>query len=513
MLAVRVLKVHRAATPLARSFWNVSLPVLSGPGGAHVTKYQIVRPGKDGVEYDDFLLALPERDHLMSFTKEVPLFIRYLKVLTDQEDRQEAFKAFFDRAKGGLVVESDIYITTEELVAVMWKNGYSDQERNALQSTFPADYKFHYPELSVMFAIPEEDTYKFCMRTRIEQSHIGELDNDKVKRKGFIRDHWLMFGTGLLIFKYFPFFNYYFGVKVFGTSMWCVTMWQLMNRFIAKACRRNEYMAAQKTAQDVMDGEDKIVESMQRFANDAKCKEYLSSFKEDTESKIGAYRQALVVKMKDELSERALKQLQAVASFEANMGSAMQELVVREAASSFREKFPTDSTMQDSAFASAVKSLSGQQPAVGEDPVAKHFSDAFESLAGVDLAATAGNAKGSLAERVAFAQKAKETEFQQTFMVSAKEAEEVRAIASQAKSGADYDFSKLSADAAARLEALYVSINAKVGFALPESLGTKPIQATSDSAANTYVEQVNSQLAQASEALRQARLKAFVAAF
>lgn len=31
------------------------------------------------VDYDDFLVALPERDHLNSFTKEVPLFLRYLK--------------------------------------------------------------------------------------------------------------------------------------------------------------------------------------------------------------------------------------------------------------------------------------------------------------------------------------------------------------------------------------------------------------------------------------------------
>merc|ERR1719394_1678339 len=86
----------------ARSFWNVSLPVLSGPGGAHITKYHIVKPGKDGVDYDDFLIALPERDHLASFTKEVPLFIRYLKVVTDQENRPDAFTEFLARAKSGL---------------------------------------------------------------------------------------------------------------------------------------------------------------------------------------------------------------------------------------------------------------------------------------------------------------------------------------------------------------------------------------------------------------------------
>eukprot|EP00933_Yihiella_yeosuensis_P035925 TRINITY_DN295_c0_g1_i1.p1 TRINITY_DN295_c0_g1~~TRINITY_DN295_c0_g1_i1.p1 ORF type:complete len:523 (-),score=162.94 TRINITY_DN295_c0_g1_i1:148-1716(-) len=499
--------------PKSRGIFNVSLPVVGGPGGAHITKYHIVKPGKDGVEYDDFLIALPERDHLANFTKEVPLFIRYLKVVTDQENRPEAFAAFLERAKTGLVVESDVYINTEELLALMWKNGYSESERNAVQFTFPADYKFHYPELSAMFDLAEEDTYKFCMRTRMENSHIGELNWDKVKPAGMLRTHWLIFGTGLFIFKSFPFFNYYFGVKVFGTSMWCWTMWSVMNRMIAKICRRNEYMAAQKTAQDVMDGEDAIITSMRRFANDAKCVEYLKTFKEDTENSMGHYRKALVLKMQNDLSERAAKQLQAVAAFEASMGSAMQELVVREAASSFRAKFPTDKGMQDKAFAAAVKSLGGGALQANDDPVASHFTDAFQSLQGVDLSKTKGNQTGSLAERVAFAQQAKETEFQQTFMVTAEEAAEVKSIASKAKSGSDYDFSKLPADAAARLDALYASINAKVGFSLPETLGSKAIADTSDSVANAYVSKVNTQLSALDAKLREARLKAFVSAF
>jgi hypothetical protein len=325
--ARRALQAHHrqlAVAPGVRTIWNVSLPVLGGPGGAHITKYQIAKPGKEGTEWDDFLIALPEREHLASFSKEVPLFLRYLKVVTDKEDRSEAFAAFLERAKSGLVVESDVFINTEELLAVMWKNGYSDSERNAIQFTFPSDYKFHYPELAVLFDLTEEDTYKFCMRTRMESSHIGELDWAQVKRQGFIRDHWLTFGVGIVIFKYFPFFNYYFGVKVFGTSMWCYTMWTGLNRMISKICRRNEYTAAQKTAADVMDGEDKIVDAMRRFANDAKCVEYLSTFKEDTEAKVALYRKAVVSQMKDEMTERAMKQLQAIAAFEAGMGSAMQ---------------------------------------------------------------------------------------------------------------------------------------------------------------------------------------------
>jgi len=504
----RRLAVRRLPAPLSRSFFNVSLPALQGPGGAHITKYHIVKPGKDGVEWDDFLIAMPERDHLASFTKEVPLFLRYLKVVTDKEERPEAFKAFVERAKTGLVVESDVHISTEELLALMWKNGYSDSERNAIQFTFPADYKFHYPELSVMFDIAEEDTYKFCMRTRMEASHIGELDWEKVKRKGMLRDHWLIFGTGIMIFKFFPFFNYYFGVKVFGTSMWCWTVWSMMNRMVAKVTRRNEYMAAQKTAQDVMDGEDAIVTSMKRFANDAKCVEYLEDFKAETETTIASYRGAMVQKMKDDLTERAAKQLQAIASFEAGMGSAMQELVVREAASSFREKFPKEKAMQEGAFAAAVKSLSGESLTANDDPVAKHFNDAFGSLQGVDLLTVKGSAAGTLAERVAFAQQAKEKEFQQTFMVTADEAAEVKKIAAEAKG----NFSSLPAASAQKLDALYASINGKVGYALPE-FATTELKKASDSSTHSYIDQVNSQLATAGAQLREARLKAFVAAF
>jgi len=441
----------------------------------------------------------------------VPLFIRYLKAVTDKEDRRDDFNAFFERAKNGLSVESDVYTTTDELLAIMWKNGYSEQERNAVQFTFPSDYKFHYPELSALFNIAEEDTYKFCMRTRMDSSHIGELEFDKVKRKGFIRDHWVIFGTGLLIFKYFPFFNYYFGMKVFGTGLWCTTFWMLLNRGIAKTVRRNEYMAAQKTAQEVMDGEDNIVKAMQRFANDAKCVEYLSDFKGETETKIGDYKKAMVLKMQEDLNLAAMKQLQGIAGFEASMGSALQELIVREAASSFRDKFPKDSAMQKAAFQSSVAALAGGEG--GADPVSKHFQDAFASLDGVDLMKSKGDAAGTLAERVAFAQQAKEAEFKQTFMVTAQEAAAVKKLVGEAKVGKDFDFDKLSASSAEQLESLYTSINAKVGFSQPSSVGSKAIDSTSDSGANGYVDSVNSQLSAMQAQLRNARLKAFAQSF
>ena len=42
-------------------------------------------------------------------TKEVPLFVRYLKLVTDKEGRQDAFKAFFAKCKDGLSVRFFVF--------------------------------------------------------------------------------------------------------------------------------------------------------------------------------------------------------------------------------------------------------------------------------------------------------------------------------------------------------------------------------------------------------------------
>jgi len=272
-------------------------------------------------------------------------------------------------------------------------------------------------------------------------------------------------------------------------------------------------MAAQKTAQDVMDGEDAIVESMKRFANDAKCVEYLQGFKTETEAKMGSYKSAMVEQMKLDLNEAALRQLQAVSNFENNMGSAMQDLVVREAAKSLKETFPKNADMQAKAFASAVKSLSGAQLGAGDDPVGAHFDAAFKSLQGVDLMTAKGNAAGTLAERVAAAQQAKEKEFQGSFMVTAQEAAEVKSLVAGAKSGDGFDFSKLSADSLEKLNNLYSSINNKVGYSLPTSIGMKSLEAPADTEAKAYSEAVSAQLSDTAAKLQNARLTAFAKSF
>merc|ERR1712216_502653 len=133
-------------------------------------------------------------------------------------------------------------------------------------------------------------------------------------------------------------------------------------------------------------------------------------------------------------------------------------------AKSFRETFPGNTDMQAKAFASAVKSLDGAQLGKGEDPVAAHFDTAFGSLQGVDLITAKGKASGTLAESLE------------------------------------------------RLNALYTSINNKVGYSLPSTLGMKSVD-VADADGKTYAEALNGQLSAAAEKLQNARLAAFAKSF
>ena len=95
-------------------------------GDVHVTIYQLVKPTKDIVEYDVVLIALSETHCLTSFTNGIPLFIRFLKVVTDQEDREDDFIAFFERMQNNLTMESEVFVSTEELLTLIWNNYRSE---------------------------------------------------------------------------------------------------------------------------------------------------------------------------------------------------------------------------------------------------------------------------------------------------------------------------------------------------------------------------------------------------
>jgi hypothetical protein len=496
--------------------WGISIPQLGNSGAVAVTKYRITRPYRDDTTWDDFLLALPEKDQLAKFSKDVPLFIRYLKLVTDMDGRHEQFKQFFLRCKDGLTVESDVFITTDELLSVMWKNGYSEQERNAIQFTFPSDYKFHYPELAALFELAEEDAYKFCMRARMDKSHIGELDAEKNKRGGLLRDHWLLYAGGWYIFKNYPFFSYVFFLKTWGFTTWFISCWYLFGRMATKIWRRNEQMQLQKTADDVMAGEDGIVANMKKFANDSNAVEYLKQFKPESQSTLAQYRAAMVASQKEAVTERINAQLQAIARMEAASAGNMQELLVSETTNSFKEAFSASPKMQEAAFEAALASIKGG--ASGDkavDPVLKHFNEAIQSIEKADWSKVKPNETGSIVERIATVRKQAEQEFKKMFYVSKAEAAEVKQLSKKAKvDGGKYDWTKLDQTESKRMDDLYTSINNRVGFVVPSesNILNLGIEGTV-SGAESFVESARNQLNQVATKIKHERLSAFANGF
>ncbi|CAD7973815.1 unnamed protein product [Amoebophrya sp. A25] len=496
MLSTLRVSTGRATRPCSRmlqglqrrTFFGVKNPMETGEGGMFVTKYKIVKPGKAGIDWDDFLLTLPSRDQLGSETKQVETFLKYLKVVTDHEKRPKDFQDFLKRAKDGLNVEADVYVSTEELLSVMWQNGYADKERTSLQYTFPADYKFHYPELAVLFDLSEEDAYKYCMRVRIEASHIGQLQTQKMKEGGWVRDHWLIFGASIFMLKTFPFFNYYFALKSFGTGMVMWTSYTAFGRYIGDVVSRNEFMAQQKTASDVMEGEDKIMAAMKRFANDSSCLDKLASFSSDMGPSMATYRKALIDQERHSLLSKAQKQLSNILAFEDSTSAKLQESIVKEVKSDFQRKFTGDKGMQSAAFESALAGIAGGK---GNDPVLGFFAT---SLKAIDLSGKAkANAAGSVSERLAHLQAEQEKEFVKTFYISGEEA------ATAKKSGNEQSMQQLYA---------------KVGYHVLGSFGlTEVPEKPSMPSADKYVGEIADAASKLGKEIEKKRLDSFQAAF
>jgi hypothetical protein len=321
-----------------------------------------------------------------------------------------------------------------------------------------------------------------------------------------------LYAGGFYLFKNFPFFNYVFFCKFWGFGLWFGTCWMLFGRYGNRLYRRVEYMNQQKTAQEVMDGEDKIVANMKRFADDGECLDQLKGFKGEVQGQLSEYRAALLTTMKSDMTERVKAQLQSIARFEQQMSAQLQETIVTESSSAFKAQFASDTKLQDAIIDGACKAITdGKMPA--SDPLKEYFTKAFDEVAKANLATVKGKADGTIVERVAAVQQAKEEVFKASFMVSAAEAAEVKKLGEKAVSGASFDLAKLDEASLKRLESLYTSINNRVGYKLPtEKEIMSEIKKTGDSSSDEFVDYANHQVSLALAKFQAERLGAFVRA-
>ncbi|EER14422.1 conserved hypothetical protein [Perkinsus marinus ATCC 50983] len=274
-------------------------------------------------------------------------------------------------------------------------------------------------------------------------------------------------------------------------------------------------MAEQKTAAGVMEGEDKILKNMSRFTNDSMCVNYLKAFKRESTDRLAQYRHALIQKQKHDVTDRVLHQLQNIERSEHNIAASMQEILVRETASSFRDMFPTDPKMQQESLNTAIAQLAGDTVDASKDPVKNHFVNSFKDLKTQDVSKATADAKGTLIQRLAFDKRRSERDFERQYMVTKAEADEVRSLAKKAKGKGGYDWSILDATDMARLEELYTKINNKVGFPMLSEAAVQsvPVDACADLRAKEYTTHMNEQLEVLRVKLRNERLNMFAAAF
>ncbi|CDI76174.1 hypothetical protein, conserved [Eimeria praecox] len=509
------------------------------------TKYRITKPWTTDTQFDDLLLSEPARDSLAKFTKEAPPFLRFLKLITDVENRPRAFIEFAKRCENGLVVEKDVFITKDELMKCIWENGYSQNEMNAFEFAFPADYKFHYPgelffactgeegqglghrkaetdadpflssrasspvcaavELAVLFDLPEEDCYKYCIRQRAKTPEkLVEIKYEKPKN--LLSSYGICFLGVWYGFSNQVLSNAWFYSKTFPFGAVFYMLASYFYRNIREYLWKEE-KAMIEGAKDRKDtGEELVHSQLKKYANDARCLEYVSSFKDEVQQQLTEYHIALLEQMRQRMVERIASKLTAIQQAEKAIQGSLQEVIVRELVESFERKLATDPKLQDLALKAAIEGIAGEAPSV--DPVGAHFMAALKELEKADIAEPKPTGSGSIVERVSAVFQLREHEFLQSFTVSPEEANEVKQLVGKCKSGDKYDFSKLSEKDAARLDALQLSILDRVGYTTIMEDDVKPLKAVGPSG-EALVEHVNNQLAMAKQKIRNARLTSF----
>uniref|UniRef100_A0A0G4ICX6 Uncharacterized protein n=1 Tax=Chromera velia CCMP2878 TaxID=1169474 RepID=A0A0G4ICX6_9ALVE len=492
--------------------------VLSTDGGARrysslipeaktCLKYRITVPYSENSDWDDALIRAPDSTELQKFTKETPLFLRFFKLLCDQENRPNHFVEFAKRCESGLVVEKSAFVTKKELMETMWANGYSEAEMNAFSLAFPDDYEFHYPELAALFEVSEEDCYKFAMRKRMDEQALVQIkkEADPPAVRSFMWSYMLLAGTCATLT---PFSNYVWMGKYLPSVMVLSALWQYFSKGATEKYYTESRMMRESIVAHKQEGQDLLFEKVKNFAHDSRCLDYLSTFRGELQTKLADYRKALIQQQKAQMAERLQRQLVAVQNAEAGIGASLQTVIVEEISASFREMFGKDPNMKKTSLDAAISAIEGKPV---EDPVKKHFNEALENLEKIDLATAKADPNGSIVERVAAVYKEKEAAFLKEFTVSKAEAEEVKKLAAPAKSGSGFDFSKLDAKSMERLEDLFRSITGRLGLVSFDEKMLQPL-ATEDADAQSFVGFVNEQLEMTAMKIRNSRLSSFVAA-
>lgn len=453
----------------------------------------------------------------MKFNKDIPIFLRFLKLVCDQEKRPKDFIDFAKRyvfyffyfmlsCENGLVVQEGAYISKAELLANMDKNGYSNSEIAAFSLAFPDDYKFHYPELAAAFDLSEEDAFKFAMRTRMENQEISHVKYDKTP--GFVTTFIATYlPIAALLANPYSVSNYALAGKILPYYLSIYALYRSFGSDLLNQYKQINSEIAKQNSKVKLEGQEALMMKTAKFAEDTNAVAYLQDLKPATEKKFAAYRAALIADHKRRVTERVERQLNSLRNAEREVATGLQELMAREIMGAFRNTY--SDKMAASAFESAVANIAGEDSTT--DPVKDFVLKALAEFQAVDLSKVSGKATGTVVERVAFAYQQREKNLLNNFTVRAEEAKKIAEIAKSCNG----DASKLSAAQLDELDKIFRELHERVGFATLTEKQVTPlaVPAALEGDAAALVAQTKKAVDDAATKIRVARLQSFLGKF
>lgn len=486
--------------PRGSSRLYVNLGQKWSPVRNQYTKYRITKPWSSDSTYDDIFLAEPSREDLYAFSKEMPVFLRFLKLLTESQHRYTAFVEFAKRCENGLVVEKDAYVTKCEILDCMWRNGYTEEEMDAVKLAFPDDYRFHYPELAVMFDLDEKDCYMYCIKMRASKPE--DLVELKLKKpNNLISSYGLIFlgcwfglsnavlGNAWFFAKTLPFGAVFYMLAAYLQKTIKEMAWKEENALIDKVKQEKDYC------------EDAIYGQLTHYMDTSKCANYVDNFRDEVAHRMKEYRRALLLHMKNEAARKMNEKLHSIMLQENTMARSVQKTMVDELMNAFKEAFVNNSKMQDAVITSAIADISGE-PSTMVDPVYTFFTDG--------LASFQNNTTSEIVTRCKKMFEKREQEFLDAFTVGPAEAAEVSALAKHCHDGDSMDISRLTEEQLTRAQELFDIFNNRLGYYVPNvASAVNAMTAEGES----YINEVNEEVHRCAQEVVHSRLGAFLRAF
>eukprot|EP00918_Siedleckia_nematoides_P024726 GHVU01053428.1.p1 GENE.GHVU01053428.1~~GHVU01053428.1.p1 ORF type:complete len:450 (-),score=83.12 GHVU01053428.1:433-1782(-) len=385
-------------------------------------------------------------------------------------------------------------------------------------------------ELAALFALDEEDCYIYCLKKRADSTQ-QDLVALKHKKTANVFGSYALVTAGL-----------WFGLQnnVLGNVWFMSKTWPFFAVFYMLASHFQKSITAFKQALDTTEsevaaknkceGETAVYLQMKRYAGDARCLEYLTSFQGDVSSQLADFRWALLQQHKDELVARMQKQLLGLQQAEHACHGIFQSVLGTEVVAAFEKKYAGSAEMYEASVDAAIEGLKGGD-VQHVDPISVFARATLKELEQLDLCpghaattsqsgggAASGSATSHIVERVLAAWRAKERELMDGFTVRPEEARDVQELAEKCRTAKDglassgsFDVNKLSEAEQERLWVLYDTINKKVGFFLSRTSTVAPVR--EEPSAREFTGYVNEELKRVEKRISTARLESFLRSF